>query len=201
MDAVLVVVVIAVLALIALGVWFAVRRSRTETAQSRPSPADPLASDEGVTDVRTLRAGDMVDYRGTLYFVRGSLRLTEGGYTWDEHFLDDARGQRCWISVEEDPDLEVILWHESEEATEPGGDEMSVAGVRYRLEERGSARYRSEGTTTLAEQGTVEYVDYAGDGQRALGFERFDGGKWESGIGEAVVLSALRVYPAGSSRS
>lgn len=201
MNTVLVVVLVVVLALIGLGVWLAVRRSRRVPSQSPTAPADPLAGHEGVTDVRTLRPGDMVDYRGTLYFVRGSLRLTEGGYSWDEHFLDDARGQRCWISVEADPDLEVVLWHESDAATEPGGDEMSVDGVRYRLEERGSARYRSEGTTTLAEQGMVEYVDYTGEGERALGFERFDGGKWESGIGEAVVLSALRVYPAGSSRS
>lgn len=201
MDAVLVVVLVAVLALIAVVVWRALRRSRPSPSAAPPAPSDPLRSHEGVTDVRTLRPGDMVDYRGTLYFVRGSLRLTEGGYSWAEHFLDDARGQRCWISVEEDPDLEVMFWHESRAATEPAGDEMSVDGVRYRLEERGTARYRSEGTTTLAEQGTVEYVDYAGEGERALGFERFDGGKWESGIGEPVVLSALRVYPAGSSRS
>jgi hypothetical protein len=201
MDTMLVVVLVAVLALIALVVWLAMRRSRRVPSPAPAAPSDPLASHEGVTDVRTLRPGDMVDYRGVLYFVRGSLRLTEGGYSWDEHFLDDARGQRCWISVEADPDLEVILWHESGATAEPGGDEMTVDGVHYRLEERGSARYRSEGTTTLAEQGTVEYADYTAEGDRALGFERFDGGKWESGIGEAVVLSALRVYPAGSSRS
>lgn len=201
MNTVLVVVLVAVLALIALVVWLAIRRSRPAPRPSPAAPSDPLTTHEGVTDVRTLRPGDMVDYRGVLYFVRGSLRLTEGGYSWDEHFLDDARGQRCWISVEQDPDLEVVLWQESAEAIEPGGEEMTIGGVRYRLEERGNARYRSEGTTTLAEQGSVEYVDYAGEGERALGFERFDGGKWESGIGEAVVLSALRVYPAGSSRS
>ncbi len=201
MDAVLVVVLVAVLAVIAVVVWRAFRRSRPSASTSPPAPSDPLRSHEGITDVRTVRAGDMVDYGGTLYFVRGSLRLTEGGYSWAEHFLDDARGRRCWISVEEDPDLEVMFWTESDAATEPAGDEMSVEGVRYRLEERGTARYRSEGTTTLAEQGTVEYADYEGEGERALGFERFDGGKWEIGVGEPVVLSALRVYPAGSSRS
>lgn len=201
MNTVLVVVLVAVLALVALVVWLAIRRSRPAPPPSPAAPSDPLATHEGVTDVRTLRPGDMVDYRGVLHFVRGSLRLTEGGHSWDEHFLDDTRGQRCWISVEQDPDLEVVLWHESDEATEPGGDDMTLGGVRYRLEERGSARYRSEGTTTLAEQGTVEYVDYSGEGERGLSFERFDGGKWECGIGEPVVLSALRVYPAGSSRS
>lgn len=201
MDGVLAVVVIALLALIAVVVVVAVRRSRRVPPPAAPGPAqDPLAGHEGVTDVRTLRAGDMVDYRGTLYFVRGSLRLTEGGFSWDEHFLDDARGARCWISVEADPDVEVVLWTEHEMPGEPGADRMEVDGVSYRLDERGTARYRSEGTTSLAEQGTVEYVDYAGDGDRSLSFERFDGGPWEAGKGEAVVLSALRVYPAGSTR-
>ncbi|MDQ3154314.1 MAG: DUF4178 domain-containing protein [Actinomycetota bacterium] len=200
MDGLLAVVLIAVLALLAVVVVVAIRRSRPAPSRTRDTPQDPLAGHEGVTDVRTLRAGDMVDYRGTLYFVRGSLRLTEGGFSWDEHFLDDARGARCWISVEADPDVEVVLWNEREVPGEPGTKRMEVDGVSYRLDERGTARYRSEGTTSVAEQGTVEYVDYTGDGDRSLSFERFDGGPWEAGTGEAVVLSALRVYPAGSTR-
>lgn len=200
MDVLLVLVLIAVLALLAVVVVFAVRRSRSIPPPAPGAPVDPLASDEGVTDVRTLRVGDMVDYRDTLYFVRGSLRLTEGGYSWDEHFLDDARGTRCWISVEADPEVEVVLWHQHKVTGEPGTDRIEVDGVTYRLDESGTARYRSEGTTSLAEEGTVEYVDYTGEGDRSLGFERFDGGPWEAGLGEAVVLSALRVYPAGSTR-
>lgn len=198
----LLVVVLAVLVLLAvIAVIASRRRSRPGPPPAPGAPVDPLSSHEGVTDVRTVRAGDMVDYRGTLYFVRGSLRLTEGGYSWAEHFLDDARGARCWISVEEDPDLEVVLWTERDAPAEPGGEHLEVDGMTYRLGERGTARYRSEGTTSLAEQGSVEYVDYTGGGGRSLGFERFDGGKWETGVGEAVVLSALRVYPAGSTRS
>ena len=200
MEALLIVVLLAALALIAVVVILAARRSRRVPPRAPEAPADPLATHEGVTDVRTLRAGDMVDYQGTLYFVRGSLRLTEGGYSWAEHFLDDAREARCWISVEEDPDLEVVLWRETDAVTKPDGEEMQVEGVRYRLNERGTARYRSEGTTSLAEQGTVEYVDYSGSGDRLLSFERFDGGPWEVGLGEVAAISALRVYPAGSSR-
>lgn len=201
MEALLVVLLVAVLALAAGVAVLAARRSRRVPAPAPGAPLDPLASDDGIVDVRTLRAGDMVDYQGVLYFVRGSLRLTEGGSTWSEHFLDDARGARCWISVEADPDVEVVLWRTTDAVAEPGGDVVELDGVRYRRVERGTARYRSEGTTTVAEQGTVEYVDYAGDGERALGFERFDGGPWEAGTGEPVVLSALRVYPAGSSRT
>lgn len=201
MKLLVVLMAIALLVLIVIVVLRAARRRRPTAPAARPPATDPLAGHEGVTDVRTLRAGDMVDYGGTLYFVRGSLRLTEGGYRWAEHFLDDSHGTRCWISVEEDPDLEVLLWQPTEAVREPGGDRMEVEGVAYRLDERGNARYNSEGTTTVAASGTVEYVDYRGAGERALSFERFDGGPWEVGLGETVALSALRVYPASSNRS
>src|ERR671916_758340 len=197
MDTLLVVVLVllAVGAVIAL-VLKVRRRSRPSPPPEPGAPVDPLASHEGVTDVRTVRAGDMVDYRGTLYFVRGSLRLTEGGYSWAEHFLDDARGARCWISVEADPDVEVVLWSERDVPAEPGGELMEVDGVTYRLGPRGAAHYRSEGTTSPPEQGSVEYVDYTGDGGRALSFERFDGGKWEAGAGEGGLVPPPRVSPA-----
>lgn len=196
--------VLIVLAVVGVGVfvWMRTRANRTKPVAEAPrKPEDPLADHQGVTDIRTVRAGDMIDYGDQLYFVRGSLRIKEGGYSWAEHFLDDARGSRLWVSVEEDPDLEVVFWRETEEVTEPGGKTMEVGGVTYRKDEDGTAKYTSEGTTTLAEKGTVEYVDYEGPDGKALSFERFDGGKWEAGLGETVALPALRVYPAGSDRT
>ncbi|GAB3431605.1 DUF4178 domain-containing protein [Actinophytocola sediminis] len=196
--------VLLLLALIGVGVvlWQRARANRKPVAADAPAkPVDPLADHQGVTDIRTVRAGDMIDYGDKLYFVRGSLRLTESGYTWSEHFLDDARGSRLWVSVEEDPDLEVYFWQETDLVDAPGGKTMEVGGVTYTKEEDGTAKYTSEGTTTVAERGSVEYVDYEGPDGRALSFERFDGGKWEAGLGEEIPLPALRVYPAGSDRT
>jgi hypothetical protein len=197
-----VLIVVLIVLVAALIVVLVMRgRSAKPAPQAPAKPQDPLADHEGVTDIRTVRAGDMIDYGDQLYFVRGSLRLTEGGYTWSEHFLDDTRGDRIWVSVEEDPDLEVVLWRETDLATAPGGKTMEVGGVSYSKDEDGTARYTSEGTTTVAEKGSVEYVDYEGPDGKALSFERFDGGKWEAGLGESVALPALRVYPAGSDRT
>lgn len=196
--------VLVLLALIGVGVvlWQRSRANRKPVEAEGPGkPVDPLADHQGITDIRTVRAGDMIDYGGKLFFVRGSLRLTESGYTWSEHFLDDARGDRVWVSVEEDPDLEVYFWHETDLVDAPGGKTMEVGGVTYTKEEDGTAKYTSEGTTTVAERGTVEYVDYEGPDGKALSFERFDGGKWEAGLGEEIPLPALRVYPAGSDRT
>ncbi len=198
------VLVVVLIVLVAALIVILVLRGRSggkPAPQAPEKPADPLADHQGVTDIRTVRAGDMIDYADQLYFVRGSLRLTEGGYSWSEHFLDDARGDRVWVSVEEDPDLEVVFWRETDLVTEPGGKSMEVGGVTYRKDEDGTARYTSEGTTTLAERGSVDYVDYEGPDGKALSFERFDGGKWEAGLGESVPLPALRVYPAGSDRT
>lgn len=200
MTALLIVLIVLVVALIVLLVLRA-RRKAKPASQAPAEPKDPLADHQGVTDIRTVRAGDMIDYGDQLYFVRGSLRLTEGGYSWAEHFLDDARGDRVWVSVEEDPDLEVVFWRETDLIDSPGGKTMELGGVSYRKDEDGTARYTSEGTTTLAERGSVEYVDYEGPDGKALSFERFDGGKWEAGLGESVALPALRVYPAGSDRA
>lgn len=193
--------VLILLAVVGVGVMLWLRtRAKNEQAAEQGKPEDPLADHQGVTDIRTVRAGDMIDYGGQLYFVRGSLRNTEGGYSWSEHFLDDARGARVWLSVEEDPDLEVVIWRETADVTEPAGKTMEVGGVTYRKDEDGTASYTSEGTTSVAESGRVEYVDYLGPEGKALSFERFDGGKWEAGLGEVVPLAGLRVYPAGSSR-
>jgi hypothetical protein len=197
-----VLIVVLIVLVAALIVVLVMRGRSTKPAPQAPAkPQDPLADHEGVTDIRTVRAGDMIDYGDQLYFVRGSLRLTEGGYGWSEHFLDDTRGDRIWVSVEEDPDLEVVLWRETDLVGEPGGKSMEVGGVTYTKDEDGAARYTSEGTTTVAQKGSVEYVDYEGPDGKALSFERFDGGKWEAGLGESVALPALRVYPAGSDRT
>ncbi|MDB1090189.1 DUF4178 domain-containing protein [Streptomyces sp. ACA25] len=195
----LLVVAVAVLAWLAL-------RNRQETQSPALPPADPFApGGDTAGDPRALKAGDMVEYLGERLFVRGSLRLTEGGFTWSEHFLDamdGPAGTRRWLSVEEDPDLEVILWTEHEDDTlTPSDKSLTVDGVTYRRTEHGMATYRSEGTTGLDTQGQVEYADYEGPGDRSLAFERFVGGqgrgKWEASLGERVPNGTLVIYPSG----
>lgn len=171
-------------------------RAGSRDGESAPMPRDPFG-DPGVGgDPRALKAGDLVEYLARRYFVRGSLRLSEGGYAWSEHFLDDTEGTKRWISVEEDPDLEVVLWveHDHGDLT-PDRSTITVDGVEYRRDEHGTANYRSEGTTGLGTSGSVEYVDYEGSGGRYLSFERFGGGEWESGLGERVPGGSLTIYP------
>ncbi|WP_019629551.1 DUF4178 domain-containing protein [Actinomadura atramentaria] len=195
-----VLVAVAVLLVLVLVVLLVVLlRGRGAAPAAAPPPRDPFAAeDQAAGDPRALKAGDMVEYLGTRYFVRGSLRLKEGGFTWSEHLLDadTAAGGKVWVSVEEDPDLEVVWWTEHELGDlKPGAKTVVVDGVEYRRDEHGTADYTSEGTTGVGVRGRVEYLDYAAPGGRYLSFEQYGGGAWEAGLGERVPNGALTIYP------
>lgn len=201
-TAIVVLLVLILLALAALIVILLRRRSGTEAPPAPAAPRDPFAAEDQVGgDPRTIKAGDMIEYLGTRYFVRGSVRLKEGGFTWSEHLLDadTIEGAKVWLSVEEDPDLEVVWWtgHDMEGLT-PGGKTITVDGVEYRREEHGTADYTSEGTTGVGLQGRVEYLDYAGPRGKYLSFEQYGAGQWEAGLGDRVPNGALTIYPGGS---
>ncbi|AYY13088.1 DUF4178 domain-containing protein [Actinobacteria bacterium YIM 96077] len=200
MEAIVAILVIAAIVVAVVVIVRAVRsRNRAEPAPPPPQdPFDPGQSTFG--DPRTLRAGDMVEYLGERLFVRGSLRLREGGYQWSEHFLDDVSGTRRWLSVEEDPDLEVVMWTELKGSDlQPSAKVLTHEGIEYRRDEHGTAQFTSEGTTGLGTSGRVEYVDFEGRDGHYLSFERFDGGEWEIGLGERIPSGTLTVYP-GSDR-
>jgi hypothetical protein len=196
-----------ILLLIALAVlgWWLWRKNTTRkkdeeerrTAANRP--VDPFAdADTDVLrgDPRRLKAADLVELYGKTLAVRGSLKLSEGDYRWSEHFLDTGTGVKRWLSVEADPDLEVVLWEEiSGSDLKPGPRELSHEGVSYRSDEQGTARYTSEATTGLAPTGSVTYHDYAGPDGQKLSFERFgEDGKWELAKGLTLDRNQITIY-------
>ncbi|WP_245670719.1 DUF4178 domain-containing protein [Nocardia flavorosea] len=192
---------VVVLVLAGIVVYLLMQRRSKPAAPS--GPVDPFAdkdSDALRGDPRALKAGDIADIFGETYTVRGSLRLTEGGYQWSEHLLDNAKGIRKWLSVEEDPELELVLWTETPGIPAPGGDELEHDGKRFRLEESGTARYVGEATTGLTPSGTVAYYDYLAEDGTRLSFEDFgDSGKKEAAIGQVLYRSAIMIYPQSPS--
>ncbi|WP_035748859.1 DUF4178 domain-containing protein [Glycomyces sp. NRRL B-16210] len=196
----MILVLILLLAAAAIG-WWLWRQNNTRKNESapHPGPVDPFAdADTDVLrgDPRRLRASDLVELYGKTLAVRGTLRLTEGDYQWSEHFLDTGTGVKRWLSVEADPDLEVVLWDEVVGADlAPGPKELSHEGVSYRSNEKGTAKYVSEATTGLAERGTVRYHDYAGPDGQKLSFEAFgDGAKWELAKGLTLDRNQITIY-------
>lgn len=195
------------LALVGLG-YLLYRRGKAREAAARTGPAPvvdtfrPEADADALRgDPRTLKPGDLVEIRGRTYGVRGTLKFDEGGWSWAEHLLDDAEGTKVWLSVEEDPDLELALWHEVPSATvKPGKETVDFDGRRYTREEKGTARFTASGTTGLNPQGTVKYQDYAAPDGALLSFESYgsdSGGSadWEVGRGEKLRRNEVQIYP------
>jgi hypothetical protein len=197
-----VITVVACLAAVAaIVVGLAIARARRRAAPATgPAPADPFRDADADAlrgDPRLLKPGDIVETRGRSYAVRGSLRLTEGSWGWAEHLLDDAGGHKVWLSVEEDSDLELVLWTEVPTATVlPDRETVDFDGRRYTREESGHARFTGVGTTGLDPAGVVEYHDYAAPDGPRLSFERYgDSARWEVGRGERLDRAEVLIYP------
>lgn len=205
MDAVVIAIVVAVIVivLIAAAVYFFQRSRAAQPKEPEGQPVDPFAT-EGDMDAALrgnpsrISPGDLLEIMGHSWFVRGTLRLREGSFEWAEHLLDDADGEKCWLSVEEDPDLVAVVWTAVPSGdVQPGSRTLEWDGRRYTKEESGSAEFRSEATTGLDETGIVRYFDYTGDDDSLLSFEDYGGtGKWEVATGKQLTRYELRVFPA-----
>lgn len=165
-----------------------------------PAVEDPLRDRDADAlrgDPRCLKPGDLVEVPGGVtYAVRGSIRLVEGAWSWTEHLLDDTDGTRRWLSVEEDPELELVLWAAEPGTTiTPGAPTIDFAGRRYRWNESGQARYTAVGTTTLDPRGTLRYHDYQASGGERLSFEAYGEAGWEVARGEQLHRSEVMIYP------
>ena len=158
---------------------------------------DPFKRDVPVGgDPLQIRIRDIVEYLGQSYAVRGTVRYTDGPFHWTEHYLDDASGSKRWISVEEDPDLEVFMWTSiTDHGLNPEEHTLFYGGIPYARIESGSAIFTSSGTTGLPESGRVEYVDYKAPNGRRLSCERYGGTGWEASIGEEVPVGSMTIYP------
>ncbi|GGM43461.1 hypothetical protein GCM10011608_30190 [Micromonospora sonchi] len=146
-------------------------------------------------DPRRIGVGDIVEIGDESYPVRGSIRLVEGEWRWAEHLFDDPGGRRR-LSVAEDPEFELVLWHpEPGVVGTPGAPVVEFAGRRYSWHESGQARYTATGATGLAPNGTMRYHDYRAPGGARLTFEAYGEAGWTAAWGERLDLADVAVHP------
>jgi hypothetical protein len=198
MELLLLVVVVAVVAVIA-AVLVSRRRAAAEGARRSGRDARIAEAEAPGASVRGLKVGDVVGMDGEMWFVEGTLRFDEDGFEWQEHVLVEG-DRRRWLSVEDDEGVvETVLWDRVRAPElDPSADEVAYAGRTYRLEERGRARFTSDGATGAPNGGRVEYADFR-DGDALLGFERYTtDGSWEVSTGTPVPEHLLDVYGGGA---
>ncbi|MBE3011430.1 DUF4178 domain-containing protein [Microbispora sp. NEAU-D428] len=192
---------------VVLGAFATARRTRArEPVRTPPAapgespPRDP-AADPDFFDPRTIRVGDTVYVEAARYRAVGALHCTMQGEKWTEYLLDEGARRYNWLSVEERPGkegeplhLEVLLWTDvPTQGMVPARHMLIVDGLEFYPIERGTAAFRSEGTTGLPERGLLDFADYrAGDG-RLLSFQRVQGGQWEASYARPLTPGSIRV--------
>ena len=187
--------------LIALAVFafFKAYQTREKKPAEPGKRTDPFKDAVGAENFGPdiLGPGAVLSHGGVDYVVRGSLTITQGAYTWYEHMLQGNDGP-AWLSVEvEEGQLELIFWNSRKGVPMEPQSRLEWDGWNYKELERGRAEYTSEGTTGLAAQGTLRYVDYEGQGDARLSLEQFDGAEtWEVSTGTAMSSGDFVVYPA-----
>ncbi|MEU9888283.1 DUF4178 domain-containing protein [Sphaerisporangium sp. NPDC051011] len=216
MTVVVVLAVGAAIIVVVLGVYLGTRRRPERKARPAPRPpeparepmpshpafARPIVIDPESLDPRTIKVGDTVDRQGVRARVIGALHLSWQGDQWTEYLLEDGARVYQWLSVEEHegatpddpPHLEVYLWTPvPTQGMVPAKSMLIMEGVEFYPIERGTAAFRSEGTTGYPERGLVDFADYRAADGRLLSFNRVQGQSWTAAYAQPLAPGSLYV--------
>ncbi|MBE9033457.1 DUF4178 domain-containing protein [filamentous cyanobacterium LEGE 11480] len=171
----LVIALVIVAAIVGIGVFVAKANQR-----SRPSE---------VRTARTLfnlQLGDLVEFEGLEWFVEDVLQYNDSGYKWTEYRVQ-ADTESRWLSVEQDDEL-YVSWMRNKSGVEITGEppkRLTVDGVDYRLDERGTAQLSRAGGL---QADTCQYYEYEGveDDRQLMSIEDWGGGKIEVAVGRSI---------------
>jgi Domain of unknown function (DUF4178) len=193
------IIIIVLVAAVVGYIVFRSQRKKQQAANDQARGEMRAVAERPGGSLEQLRVGDVVGMDDAMWIVEGTLRFDEDGFLWQEHLIVDG-DRRLWLSVENDEGVvEVGKWNRGGATNQtPDADQIDHEGVSFKLVERGSARYTSEGSTGMPTSGKAEYADYSA-GTSHVSFERFTAdGSWEMSTGVDVPVHAIDVYPGGS---
>ncbi|MEU7609258.1 DUF4178 domain-containing protein [Micromonospora sp. NPDC049204] len=190
------VVALAVLAAVVIVVAVRTRRSTRPGGRSSDATAESRRGDP-----LRLGLGDRVRIRDREYAVSGTIRLVEGDWSWVQHLLDDDSGTRYRLSVEDGPELELVLWTaEPGASVTPGAPTIDLGRRRYTWAETGQARYTATEEVGLPSAGTMRYHDYQSGGAARLSFEAYGEEGWRVARGDLLDPADLTILPRSGER-
>ncbi|MBD2103630.1 DUF4178 domain-containing protein [Leptolyngbya sp. FACHB-261] len=182
--------------LVCLGIVLLVQQRQSQAL--KPSSAPLVASVE--RSIFDLQLGDFVQYLGGDWVVEGRLTYDSNGYQWLEYLLQEGE-QVCWLSVEEDDQLEVC-WLEpisDLEISSTPPQKLTFGGEAYTCREAGSAKMTPSSKTLNRKAQRCQYFDYNGPGNKVLSVEVWDG-KVEVTAGERISPTLLTILPGDGRR-
>jgi hypothetical protein len=173
-----------------------------EPISSHPALARPVVLDPDYLDPRTIKVGDTIDRQGVRSRVIGALYLSWLGDQWTEYLLEEGMRHYQWLSVQEregatpddPPHLEVFLWTPvPTQGMVPAKSMLIMEGVEFYPIERGTAAFRSEGTTGYPDRGLVDFADYRAADGRLLSFNRVQGQSWTAAYAQPLSPGSIHV--------
>ncbi|MCG5216696.1 DUF4178 domain-containing protein [Streptosporangium sp. KLBMP 9127] len=200
-----------------LGAYIATTRQDRKARPATPPPEPPPPTDVPVipvsapvagrvsgdyADPRTIKVGDRVDCQGTRARVLGALHLSCQGKQWTKYLLDDGTRRYQWLSVVErhgqaagtPSHLEVQLWTSvPTQGMVPAKSMLIMEGVEFFPIERGTAAFRSEGSTGYPDRGLVDFAEYRADDGRLLSFERVQGQSWSAAYASPLPPGSIEI--------
>ncbi|WP_413439946.1 DUF4178 domain-containing protein [Synechococcus sp. MIT S1220] len=186
---------IIVLLIIALVIWVV----GLENQKRRQKPKPDLTPK--TRNLFNLEIGDIVQYGFKDWVVESIFLYEQGDYEWREYLLRDS-ADVAWLCVEEDDWLE-ISWmvpvpKEDVALSFPLRDSLKFNDLRYRLDEKGSARYQTIGRSNN-QKGSSQFYDYKADNGSLLSIESYgislDQGDIELCLGEVIRAADLTLLP------
>lgn len=193
---------IALIVVIVATVYFYKKTKSLENMKQLPpgfqSAGDfqPVTEVSGERSIKNLQIGDIVTHFDQDFVVEGRIDYNDSGWPWTCFMLVDGDDVR-WLAVEEDDQLEVSIWRETDVVIQGSVPEfIEFEGEKFRMVERGKARVSQMGQTGTRRGMEMEYYEFEGQGDRYLSVEKW-GQDIEVSVGEDVNPYALEILPGG----
>lgn len=109
--------------------------------------------------IQTIQVGDIVTYDLEDYQVVSTLTYNDHGFEWTAYQLDGP--QTLWLSVEMDDELYVGMYKKTTlKLNDPFPKKLEHEGIKYELDESGTAQVRGVGRGKNVNNMNCRYIDY-----------------------------------------
>lgn len=143
--------------------------------------------------VFNLEINDFVTYDLEDYQVVGKLTYSDNGFSWHAFQLQSI-DRTIWLSVEMDDELLLGIYEKCKlKLSEPIPKEIDFEGIKYYLDEKGTARVTGVGRGQNVNGSSCKYYDFCDDDEEAYLSIEIWGGEVEVSKGYDIEEYELKI--------